>query len=43
LIAAAVMALIWETVLSRHMPLDVEGLLDTHIDLLIEGLRVRPG
>lgn len=42
LIAATVLALIWETVLSRHAPLDVEGLLDTHIDLLIEGLRARP-
>jgi AcrR family transcriptional regulator len=41
LFAAAVLALMWDAVLGRHRPLDVEGLLDTHLDLIIEGLKVR--
>lgn len=42
LMASAILAVVWQWLLDRHEPLDVERLLDTHIDLLLEGLKVRP-
>jgi AcrR family transcriptional regulator len=42
LIAGAVLALLWEWLFGRHHPLDTERLLETHISLLLEGLKARP-
>ena len=41
LMAAAVMGLLWHSLLERHAPLDVEQLLNTHLDVLLEGLKAR--
>jgi AcrR family transcriptional regulator len=42
LMAVTVLAMLWETLLRRHgMQLDVERLLDTHLDVVLEGLRAR--
>src|SRR6266542_2405608 len=43
LMAVAVLAMLWETLLRRHgMDLDVERLLDTHLDVVLEGIKARP-
>ena len=42
LMAVAVIAMLWETLLARHgMALNVERLLDAHLDVLLDGLKVR--
>ncbi|HET8727991.1 MAG TPA: TetR/AcrR family transcriptional regulator [Alphaproteobacteria bacterium] len=38
LVAPVVMALIWKTLFERHDPLDLDGLIETHLDLLLNGL-----
>jgi AcrR family transcriptional regulator len=43
LMSAAILAVLWESLLERHgMQLDVERLIDTHLDSLLEGLKARP-
>jgi AcrR family transcriptional regulator len=42
LIASALVALLWEWLLGRHAPLDVDRLLDAHLDVLLDGLKAHP-
>jgi len=39
LIASAVLALLWESLFGHLHPLDTERLLETHVSLLLDGLR----
>jgi len=39
LIAGALVALIWESLFGRGHPLDTERMLETHIDLILDGLK----
>lgn len=41
LIAGAVMALMWESLFGHLAPLDTDRFLETHIDLLLDGLKRR--
>ena len=41
LIAGALVALLWESLFGREHPLDTERMLETHIDLLLAGLKPR--
>src|SRR5690606_928884 len=38
-IAPMLMAMIWKLLMERHQPLDAEGVLETHIELLLQFLR----
>ncbi len=40
LMAPVVMSLIWKVIFDRHSELDVEGLVETHLDLVLNGLKV---
>jgi hypothetical protein len=42
LVATAVVAMVWQSVLGSRAPLDVDGLVDTHVDLILYGLKARP-
>ncbi|MBI3924806.1 MAG: TetR/AcrR family transcriptional regulator [Armatimonadetes bacterium] len=39
LLAPALMALLWKSTFEAYRPLDLEHFLDTHIDILMDGLR----
>jgi AcrR family transcriptional regulator len=43
LIAGMLVALLWEALLGRHAPLDTARLLETHVDVLLDGLKKRDG
>jgi AcrR family transcriptional regulator len=43
LIAGALLGLLWESLFGRALPLDTERLLETHISLILDGLKPRPG
>ncbi|HEX6980973.1 MAG TPA: TetR/AcrR family transcriptional regulator [Alphaproteobacteria bacterium] len=40
IVAPFIVAIIWKTLFERHSPLDLERLLDAHIDVLLNGLRM---
>jgi AcrR family transcriptional regulator len=42
LLAPAALVVIWETLFSRYEPLDQDALVDTYLDMLLDGIRVRP-
>ena len=42
LIAPALLGLLWKALFDRHRPLDLELMLDTYVDLLLNGLKAEP-
>ena len=42
ILSPALSAAMWRVVFDRFDPLDIDAVLDTHIDLLMHGLKVRP-
>lgn len=42
LIAPALLSMIWKTLFQKHMPIDTDKLLDTHIDLILRAIKVAP-
>jgi AcrR family transcriptional regulator len=43
LIAGALVSLMWESLFGRYHPIDTDCLLETHISVLLDGLKPRPG
>jgi len=43
LIAPALMSMIWKTLFQRHMPIDTDRFLDTHIELVLRAIKVEGG
>jgi AcrR family transcriptional regulator len=43
LVGGMLVAILWESLFGRQHPLDTERMLDTHISLLLDGLKARPG
>lgn len=41
LVAPALMSMIWKTLFHRHMPIDTDRLLQTHIDLVLRAIKAR--
>ena len=42
LIAPALLSMIWSTLFQRHMPLDTDRLLETHIELIVSAIKTTP-
>jgi AcrR family transcriptional regulator len=42
LLAPALLSMIWKTLFQKHMPIDTDQLLDTHIDLILRAIKVAP-
>lgn len=42
LLAPALLSMLWKTLFQRHMPIDTDKLLETHIDLLLSAIKVHP-
>jgi AcrR family transcriptional regulator len=43
LIAPALMSMVWKTLFQRHMPIDTDELLGTHIDLVLRAIKADDG
>lgn len=43
LAAPALMSMIWKTLFQRHIPIDTDKLLETHIDLVLRAIKVEGG
>jgi AcrR family transcriptional regulator len=43
LVAPALMSMIWKTLFQRHLPIDTDKLLETHIDLILRAIRTDGG
>ena len=43
LLAPAALVVVWEALFSRYEALDQEAMLDAYLDLLLDGMRARPG
>ena len=43
LIAPVLVSIIWKTLFEKHLPLDTDGLLQTHIDLIVTAIKAPSG
>ena len=43
MVAPVLVSIIWKTLFERHLPLDTDEFLQTHIDLMVTAIRVPPG
>ena len=43
LVAPALMSMIWKTLFQRHMPIDTDRFLESHVDLVLSAIKVPAG
>lgn len=41
LVAPALLSMIWKTLFQRHIPIDTDKLLETHVELVLRAIKVR--